>query len=79
MLQERNIDFDPITSRVRCFGHFINLVVKGFLWGSDWEAFEADIAYNTDIAREFDLLKCWRKKGPIGKQHNIWIWILRTP
>jgi len=79
MLQERNIHFDLITSRVRCFGHIINLVVKGFLWGSDWEAFEANIAYNTDIAKELHLLKSWRKKGPMGKLHNIGIWILRTP
>jgi len=79
MLQERNIHFDPITSRVRCFGHIINLVVKGFLWGADWEAFEANIAYDTDIAKESHLLESWRKKGPMGKLHNIGVWILRTP
>jgi len=77
-LQERNIHFDLITSLVRCFGHIINLVVKGFLWGSDWEAFEANIAYNTDIAKESHLLESWRKKGPMGKLHNIGIWILHT-
>jgi len=30
-LQERKIHFDPITSSVRCFGHIIHLVVKGFI------------------------------------------------
>jgi len=40
LLPIRNIQFKPEISRVRCFGHIINLVVKAFLWGSDWEAFE---------------------------------------
>jgi len=64
---------------VRCFSHIINLVVKGFLWGADWEAFEANIACDTDIAKESHLLESWRKKGPMGKLHNIGVWILRTP
>ena len=79
MLEQRNIVFNPETSRIRCFGDIINLVVKGFLWGSDWEAFETNTAYNTDIAKEGALLQAWRKKGPMGKLHNIGIWILRTP
>ena len=74
----RNIVFNPETSRIRCFGHVINPVVKWFLWGSDWEAFETNTAYNRDIAKEGDLLQAWRKKGPMGKLHNIRIWILRT-
>jgi len=78
-LGRRNIVFNPETSRIRCFGHVINLVVKGFLWGSDWEVFETNTAYNRDIAKEGDLLQAWRKKGPMGKLHNIGIWILRTP
>jgi hypothetical protein len=26
-----------------------------------------------------ELLAAWRKKGPVGKLHNIVIWIRRTP
>ena len=79
MLEERRIVFNPETSWIRCFAHVINLVVKGFLWGSDWEAFETNTAYNTDISKEGEPLQSWRKKGPMGKLHNIGIWILRTP
>ena len=79
MLEKRNIVFNPETSRIRCFGHIINLVVKGFLWGSDWEAFETNTAYNTDIGKQGALLQSWRKKGLMGKLHNIGTWILRTP
>jgi len=28
--------------RLRCFGYIINLVVKAFLWGSDFELFEIE-------------------------------------
>ena len=79
MLGERGVVFNPETSQIRCFGHIINLVVQGFLWGSDWEAFETNTAYNTNIAEAGDLLHSWRKKGPMGKLHNIGTWILRTP
>jgi len=34
MLEKRSIVFNPETSRIRCFGHVINRVVKGFLRGS---------------------------------------------
>jgi len=44
LLALRNIPFRPEIMRVRCFGRIINLVlVKGFLWGSDWEAFEKEV------------------------------------
>ena len=79
MLGKRNIQFNPESSRLRCFGHIINLVVIGFLWGSDWGAFEINVAHDTDIEKESLLLKSWRKKGPMGKLHNIGTWILRTP
>jgi len=78
MLEKRSIVFNPETSWIRCFGYVINLVVKGFLWGSNWEAFKTNIAHNIDILKEGERLQTWRKKGPMGKLHNIGIWILRT-
>ena len=77
LLGNKGIMFNPESSRVRCFGHIINLVVKGFLWGLDWQAFENNIDMSTE--EEERSLKSWRKKGPIGKLHNIGVWILRTP
>lgn len=79
LLSEKGISFDPEASRVRCFGHIINWVVNGFLWGSDWEAFESGMNRESSSKEEAKSLKAWRKKGPMGKLHNIGVWILRTP
>jgi hypothetical protein len=35
--------FDPVSARLRCFGHVLNLAVKAIMWGADIEAFEVDI------------------------------------
>lgn len=78
-LQELDISFDPIERRLRCFGHVINLVVKAFLWGTDSEAFEAEILSHQELQREAEELETWRRKGPLGKLHNIIIWISRSP
>ena len=77
----RNIPFKPEIMLVRCFGHILNLVVKAFLWGSDWEAFEkqVDQAEEYTVENEKQALKTWRTKGAMGKLHNIGTWILRTP
>ena len=81
LLALRDIKFKPEIMRVRCFGHIINLVVKGFLWGADWEAFEQEVHKEEEytIEHEKQALKAWRKKGAMGKLHNIGTWILRTP
>jgi hypothetical protein len=41
--EAEDIAFDSISLQICCFGHIINLVVKGFLWGTDSEAFEKEI------------------------------------
>jgi len=78
-LGEIGISFDPVARRLRCFGHVINLVVKAFLWGEDAETFEAEIITCADLDREVEELQGWRKKGPLGKLHNVLTWICRTP
>lgn len=70
------IEFNAQESRVRCFGHIINLVVKGFLWGEDWEAFEGEVNTECEVEEASRALKAWRKRGPLGKLHNISTWIL---
>jgi len=77
--EDIGVEFNPRQSRVRCFGHIINLVVKAFLWGEDWQAFEAEISTELDIKKAASALKLWRKKGPLGKLHKISSWILHTP
>lgn len=78
-LKEQDISFDPVHRRLRCFGHVINLVVKTFLWGSDAEVFEAQIASYQDLQCEVEEVEAWRRKGPLGKLHNIINWISRSP
>ena len=68
-----------LSRRLRCLGHVINLAAKAFLFGEEFDAFEKDIESvkeHSDLSRELTL---WRKRGPIGKLHNIVIFICRTP
>ena len=61
---------------VRCSGHIFNLVGQAALFGSDSEAFSE--AVETATLEELEH-QYWRKKGPIGKLHNIVYWINRSP
>lgn len=65
--------------RLRCFGHVINLAAKAFLYGSDVESFEVE----TKVAKKLEMvqkeLDLWRKKGPVGKVHNIAVHSRKTP
>jgi hypothetical protein len=49
-------------------GHVINLVAQQCLWGSDVDAFEEEL---TNVTAEEIELREWRKRGPIGKLHNL--------
>lgn len=54
--------------RVLCMGHIINLVAHQVLFGEDVEAFEEVL---TNVTAEEVELRSWRRKGPIGKLHNL--------
>ncbi|KAM5527209.1 hAT family dimerization domain protein [Fusarium oxysporum f. sp. phaseoli] len=63
------LGFDGRLRRGRCIGHTINLSAKALLFGKNADAFEqqlsgAEALSDTEYAR-------WRKKGPVGKLHNI--------
>lgn len=73
---------DPETRRLRCLGHVINLAVKSFLYGTNPEAFESE-ATTLDLKKIDDkyrkeLLILWRRRGPVGKLHNLVLSILVT-
>jgi hypothetical protein len=78
-LRELNIEFDPVQSRLRCHGHIINLVVKAFVWGEEPEAFELEAESLRNQQDEEAELLLWRRRVPIGKLHNIIVWIGRSP
>jgi hypothetical protein len=54
---------------VLCVGHIINLVAHKVLFGSDAEAFELEL--QSKVTAEAVELASWRRKGPIGKLHNL--------
>jgi len=65
--------------RLRCFGHIINLCTQAFLIGKDAEKVckELDTAYHEgDLKKIGDL---WRKRGAIGRLHNIVRYIRASP
>jgi hypothetical protein len=60
--------FDVKERRLRYTSHIINLVARQILFGADPDAFELEANVAKD---ELEDLQLWRKKGPIGKLHNI--------
>lgn len=65
--------------RLRCLGHVINLSAKAFLYGNKVDEFivSADTLRATvETVKELEL---WRKRGPVGRLHNIIVFICRSP
>ncbi|KAK8120215.1 restless-like transposase [Apiospora kogelbergensis] len=69
-------NFDGPSRRGRCFGHILNLSAKALLFGKDSEAFEGQLSDMEALSQaEWDL---WRRRGPVGKLHNIIVDIHRS-
>jgi hypothetical protein len=69
----------PRERRVRCLGHIINLAAKAFLFGGDKDSFE-DVHISSAVpvtALEAEMA-FWRTKGPLGKLHNLIVYIRKT-
>jgi len=65
--------------RLRCFGHIVNLCAQAFIIGKDAEKICRDLeaAYREgDLKRIGEL---WRKRGAIGRLHNIIRYIRASP
>jgi hypothetical protein len=65
----KELSIDVGARHVLCIGHIINLVAHEVLFGTDVEAFELEL--ESDVTAEFVELATWRRKGPIGKLHNL--------
>lgn len=52
-------------SRLRCFGHMVNLVVKAMLYGNP------QLQKELDDCSDSEAFKVWRKQGAIGRLHNL--------
>lgn len=65
--------------RLRCFGHIVNLCAQAFIIGKDAEKICRDLeaAYREGDLRRIGEL--WRKRGAIGRLHNIIRYIRASP
>ena len=77
-------DLDIRTQRSRCLGHIINLAVKAFLFGRDVTAFEQAVEVDEESEHpNSERMKAaqleWRKKGAVGKFHNVALFIRSSP
>ena len=71
--------FHPVSARMRCFGHVINLVVNAFLWRQNADAIVQDLRALDGDADTMLNVQLWWKQGPIERLHNICTWILHCP
>src|SRR5579871_5529360 len=71
----QRFNFDATQRRLRCAGHILNLAARQIIHGKNPEAFEQEAENPKHLVDELNL---WRKKGPIGKIHNITVYIMRT-
>lgn len=85
------VKVNHVTQRLRCAGHIYNLVCNAILYGTDEEALEdasqasqhreIDAQEITDLdttlrnSSEEAQLRAWRKRGPVGKLHNLMVTI----
>ncbi|RYC79205.1 hypothetical protein BFJ63_vAg17916 [Fusarium oxysporum f. sp. narcissi] len=63
------LGFVGSTRRGRCFGHTLNLSAKALLFGHNVEAFEEQLSGEAALSEAEHTL--WRRKGPVGKLHNL--------
>ncbi len=71
--------FDVEKRRLRCAGHIINLIARSLLYGFDktlFEEFEEELNLPQSMEEELEI---WRRCGPIGKAHNLIVWIYASP
>lgn len=75
-LNEEGVFYDAKQRRLRCNNHVINLAVQDFLFGQTVEDYE--YPENEVVSPSDAQLNQWRKLGPLGKLHNIIVWIMRS-
>ena len=72
-----NLDLEKY--RLCCFGHIVNLAAKAFLFRKDPESFEVEADLYIRLQQEEKELNAWRRLGPIGKLHNVVVYIQKNP
>jgi len=73
------VTWDPVFHRLRCNGHIINLSAQAFLF-PDLRDINDEAELKAAITGDLEpfnkkQMEFWRKKGPLGKIHNIVVYI----
>ena len=77
VLHAGGVLYDAEQNRLRRNGHIINLAVQAFLFGETVDYLE--FPENVTVSPSDTHLNTSRKLGPLGKLHNIIIWIAGSP
>ena len=83
LLEEFDIDWDPLQHRIRCSGHILNLTSNAFMHSYDEDAVDEG---NNEPARQrgvqlptVEQMKIWRRKGARGKARNFAFRVVASP
>ncbi|KID81519.1 transposase-like protein [Metarhizium guizhouense ARSEF 977] len=79
LFDQYQIVYNAEHHRLRCNGHIINLAAQSFLFQTSDESL-ADENSPSALTTPTELeMEQWRRKGPLGKLHNIVVYIQRSP
>ncbi|OWT42236.1 hypothetical protein VFPPC_18636 [Pochonia chlamydosporia 170] len=79
LFDQYQIVYNAEHHRLRCNGHIINLAAQSFLFQTNDESL-ADENNTSALTTPTELeMEQWRRKGPLGKLHNIVAYIQRSP
>jgi hypothetical protein len=89
-LLSRNFEVNAQRQRLRCTAHIINIVCQAILLGTDVDCvkdalkddYDEDAAieqFTKDVTSEQKALAAWRKKGAVGKLHNLVFHVKGSP
>jgi hypothetical protein len=79
LLSPEMTEEDVRNHRTRCFGHVVNLAARAFLWGEDPDSFEREAFTEAAFQVEERELRLWRKRGVVGKLHNLIRFVRASP
>jgi hypothetical protein len=70
------VKYNSKLHRLHCQGHVLNLAAQSFLFVTDKESL-AEYKYTDSTKYTVSLaeIKRWRQQGPLGKLHNIVVYI----
>lgn len=63
---------------LQCYGHILNLAARVFLWGTNSNSFEREVAVQTTLQDEQAQLQLWQKNFFFSKLCNIVVYVCRS-